>query len=91
MGHLIKADIVQRISKEATVTRQVATDAVEIMLEAMRDSLASGEGIELRNFGSFRIAPKKTGIGRNPKTGLEVRIRPGKTVKFKPGKLLKDP
>jgi nucleoid DNA-binding protein len=36
----------------------------------------------------FRGDPRKTGIGRNPRTGEEVNIPPGKAVRFKPGKEL---
>jgi DNA-binding protein HU-beta len=34
------------------------------------------------------VKPRKTGIGRNPRTGEEVSIPPGKAVRFKPGKEL---
>jgi DNA-binding protein HU-beta len=34
------------------------------------------------------VRPRKTGIGRNPRTGAEVTIAPGKAVRFKPGKEL---
>jgi DNA-binding protein HU-beta len=34
------------------------------------------------------VRPRKTGIGRNPRTGAEVTITPGKAVRFKPGKEL---
>jgi nucleoid DNA-binding protein len=44
--------------------------------------------IELRGFGIFNVRPRKTGIGRNPRTGAEVAIPPGKAVRFKPGKEL---
>ena len=46
------------------------------------------DGIELRKFGVFSVKPRKTGIGRNPRTGEEVSIPPGKAVRFKPGKEL---
>ncbi|HEV2618842.1 MAG TPA: HU family DNA-binding protein, partial [Acidobacteriaceae bacterium] len=39
-------------------------------------------------FGVFTVKPRKTGIGRNPRTGAEVSIAPGKAVRFKPGKEL---
>jgi DNA-binding protein HU-beta len=38
--------------------------------------------------GIFNVRPRKTGIGRNPRTGAEVAIPPGKAVRFKPGKEL---
>ena len=40
------------------------------------------------SFGVFTVKPRKTGIGRNPRTGQEVNIPPGKAVRFKPGKEL---
>ena len=30
--------------------------------------------------------PRKTGVGRNPRTGTRVDITPGRAVRFKPGK-----
>jgi len=40
----------------------------------------------LRGFGVFNVKPRKTGIGRNPRTGEEVNTPPGNAVRFKPGK-----
>ena len=60
--------------------------AVDSVFNAMKNALRSNERIELRGFGVFTIKPRKTGIGRNPRTGEEVSIPPGKAVRFKPGK-----
>ena len=87
---MIKADIVKRICDDAKVTNGVAYTAIETILDTMKKALARGERIELRGFGVFKVANKKTGLGRNPKTGEEVRILSGKTVKFKPGKEIKN-
>ena len=57
-------------------------------VESMKRALGRGERIELRGFGIFNVRPRKTGIGRNPRTGAEVAIPPGKAVRFKPGKEL---
>ena len=54
----------------------------------MKNSLSGGDRIELRGFGVFNVKPRKTGVGRNPRTGAEVSIAPGKAVRFKPGKEL---
>ena len=54
----------------------------------MKRALEQGDRIELRGFGVFNVKPRKTGIGRNPRTGAEVSIPPGKAVRFKPGKEL---
>jgi len=60
--------------------------AVDSVFEAMKTALKKDDRIELRGFGVFTIKPRKTGIGRNPRTGEEVSIPPGKAVRFKPGK-----
>jgi len=57
---------------------------VDTIFDSMKKALASGERIELRGFGVFNVRPRKTGIGRNPRTGAEVSIAPGKAVRFKP-------
>ena len=62
--------------------------AVETVFESVKKALAGDDRIELRGFGVFTVKPRKTGIGRNPRTGAEVSIPPGKAVRFKPGKRL---
>ncbi len=64
--------------------------AVKTILEQMSQSLASGERIEVRGFGSFSLHYRPPRMGRNPKTGASVAL-PGKYVPhFKPGKTLRE-
>ncbi|HEV2522196.1 MAG TPA: HU family DNA-binding protein [Candidatus Acidoferrum sp.] len=85
---MIKLDIVNAVVNKTGVSRTKAEQAVETVFEAMKNALGKGERIELRRFGVFNVRPRKTGIGRNPRTGQEVSIPPGKAVRFKPGKEL---
>lgn len=87
---MIKADIINEVSRVAEITRVKAVVAVEAVLDAMKESMRRGERIELRGFGVFQVKPRKKGIGRNPRTGREVRIPPGRTIRFKPGKNFKN-
>ena len=87
---MIKADIINLVSKAADITRVKADEAVEAVLDALKSSMQRGERIELRTFGVFQVKPRKKGIGRNPRTGREVRIPPGRTIRFKPGKNLRN-
>ena len=68
--------------------RVKAEAAVDTIFEGLKRALTAGDRIELRGFGVFTVRPRKTGIGRNPRTGTEVTITPGKAVRFKPGKEL---
>ena len=83
---MIKQDIVRRVAERMDITKVKAEVAVDSVFRALKVALRKGERIELRGFGVFIVKPRKSGIGRNPRTGAEVPIPPGKTVRFKPGK-----
>ena len=85
---MIKQDLIQRVVERTGLPRNKAESAVDAIFEAMKNSLSGGDRIELRGFGVFNVKPRKTGVGRNPRTGAEVSIAPGKAVRFKPGKEL---
>ena len=85
---VIKQDIIQRVADRLGITKVKAAEVVVSFFDAMKDALQEGERIELRGFGVLVVKNRKTGIGRNPKTGQEVQIPTGKTVRFKPGKNL---
>jgi DNA-binding protein HU-beta len=85
---VIKLDIINEVVNKTGITKTKAELAVETVFGSMKRSLAKGDRIELRGFGVFNVRPRKTGIGRNPRTGAEVSIPPGKAVRFKPGKEL---
>ena len=85
---MIKLDIINQVVTKTGITKTKAEMAVETVFETMKRALERGDRIELRWFGVFNVKPRKTGIGRNPRTGAEVTIPPGKAVRFKPGKEL---
>ena len=87
---MIKVDIINEVSSTANITKVKAEQAVEAVLDAMKNSMKRGERIELRGFGVFQVKPRKRGIGRNPRTGKEVSIPPGRTIRFKSGKDLQN-
>ncbi|QEP44318.1 integration host factor subunit beta [Ectothiorhodospiraceae bacterium BW-2] len=67
----------------------VAT-AVKHTLETMIESLAHGERIEIRGFGSFSPKVRPARVGRNPRTGEMVEVPEKRAVHFKPGKQLRE-
>ncbi len=83
---MIKLDIINHVVDRTGIPRTKAEAAVDAVFNAMKSALQRNDRIELRGFGVFNIKPRKTGIGRNPRTGEEVSIPPGKAVRFKPGK-----
>jgi DNA-binding protein HU-beta len=88
---VIKEDIINAVAEAAGVGRQKATQAVETIINVLRQALIRGERIELRGFGVLLVKPRRRGIGRNPKRPTEeMQIPPGFTIRFKPGKDLRD-
>ena len=61
---------------------------VEIILKEIKETLKRGEGVELRNFGTFRVNIQKASIRRNPKTGEKVNVPKKKTIRWKMSKAL---
>lgn len=63
--------------------------AVKTLLDAMSETLAHGNRIEIRGFGTFDVTYRPPRVARNPRTGKSVQV-PSKAVpRFKPGKALR--
>jgi len=83
---MIKLDIVTAVSDTLEWNRPKAEMAVEELLQLLKSSLKEAGRIELRGFGVFLVRPKKTGVGRNPRTGEQIPLEPGRVIRFKPSK-----
>ena len=89
-GTTTKADLVEQVAHATDLTKKQAEIIVDSVFDGIIASLRSGEKIELRGFGSFRLRQREPRKGRNPKTGDKVDVPPKKVPYFKPGKELKD-
>ena len=67
-SNLTKRDIILKIYREfdGTVAQNIVRDIVIGTIDALRDAVAAGQSIELRNFGVFEIQVRKERVGRNP-------------------------
>ena len=65
-------------------TKQVVKLHMDAILNAMRDRIAVGETVELRNFGVFSVQQRKARRGRNVHTGEPVGIPARPVVRFRP-------
>ncbi|MBI1842798.1 MAG: integration host factor subunit beta [Verrucomicrobia bacterium] len=88
---LTKRDLVTRISNETGLVQQQVLDVVQKTLDYIRESVAKGQKVELRNFGVFEVKIRKARVGRNPNAPeTDVPIPQRAVVKFKPGKEMRD-
>lgn len=88
---MTKSELIDRLADQQKHLAHVDVElGVKAILEQMSASLADGERIEIRGFGSFSLHYRAPRMGRNPKTGEAVAL-PGKYVPhFKPGKSLRE-
>jgi integration host factor subunit beta len=84
-----KADLIERISRESYLPLKKADKLVTLVFREMGESLAQGERVEIRGFGSFKIKHYDGYKGVNPKTLESVEVRPKKLPYFKCGLELK--
>lgn len=93
---MTKSELIERIvaaqsqQSGSQLTNKDIELAVKTMIEQMSSTLASGERIEIRGFGSFSLHYRAPRIGRNPKTGESVGLAGKYVPHFKPGKELRD-
>ena len=88
---MTKSELIEILaSKRSDIPYKDIEQAVKAMLEQMSESLANGERIEIRGFGSFSLHFRPPRIGRNPKTGDAVTLTGKYVPHFKPGKELRE-
>ena len=84
---IVKSKLIKELKKSYPnfLTRDL-NKVVEIILKEIKETLNRDEGVELRNFGTFRVNIQKASIRRNPKTGEKVNVPKKKTIKWKMSK-----
>lgn len=87
---MTKADLVEELTKSGELTRRDGEVIVDTIFDSVIAALKSGDKIEIRGFGSFRVRQRNPRIGRNPKTGARVDVPAKKVPYFKPSKELRD-
>ena len=87
---MTKAELVEEVTQLGDLTRRDGEVIVDTIFDAVIGALKSGDKIEIRGFGSFRIRQRKPRIGRNPKTGAKVEVPAKRVPYFKPSKELRD-
>ena len=88
---MTKSELIERlINRHEDLSVKDVELAIKTMLDHMTDSLAEGERIEIRGFGSFSLHFRAPRVGRNPKTGESVELDAKHVPHFKPGKELRE-
>lgn len=88
---MTKSELIELIAaKQSQLSLKDVELAVKAVIEQMAETLAAGERIEIRGFGSFSLHFRPPRQGRNPKTGEAVALSGKYVPHFKPGKDLRE-
>ncbi len=79
---MLKADIVEKVAKEAHLTKKAAKEAVDSTFDNIYSAMKKGEKVVISGFGTFLIRGRKARPGRNPKTGQTIQLPSMNTVGF---------
>ena len=85
---MTKAELITKISEEASITKVAAVAALESFLDSVTKTLKKGDRLTLVGFGTFSVSKRAARKGRNPSTGAEIKIKAKKVAKFKASKEL---
>ncbi len=88
---MTKSELIECIaSRQMQLSAKDVELAVKTIIEQMSQTLATGERIEIRGFGSFSLHYREPRQGRNPKTGETVELSGKYVPHFKPGKEMRE-
>ncbi len=86
---MTKAELIEKMAKEAKVTKAAADKAINSFVDGVKKALKKGDKVALIGFGTFSVSQRKARKGRNPQTGAEMKIPARKVPKVAAGTALK--
>ncbi len=84
---MTKADIVTEISRSTGLEKAAVLATVEKFMDVVKESMANGQNVYLRGFGSFIVKTRKEKTARNISKNTTIRIPEHRVPAFKPSKV----
>ena len=85
-----KSDLIEKLASDTDVTKKQAEQVVKLIFDSMAETLARGDRIEIRGFGTFVSKHYLAYDGRNPRTGEIIHVAEKHLPFFKVGKGLRE-
>lgn len=77
-----KKDLMDHLADTTGLKVRDSKQLVESFFNTIRETLASGEEVQLSGFGRFNILDKRARPGRNPKNGKPFEIKARRVITF---------
>jgi DNA-binding protein HU-beta len=86
---MTKADMIDRVSKEADIPKTAAKAALESFVNMAVKEIKVGRPFRVAGLGTFALKKSKARKGVNPATGEPIKIKAKKRMAFKPSSQVK--
>ena len=83
---MTKSEIIDQLVAQTGLAKPTVTATVEALMTTIKQSMANGENIYLRGFGTFMLKKRAEKIARNISMGTTVKVPAHYIPKFKPSK-----
>ena len=85
-----KSELIAAVAKKTELTKKDTEKVVDALIEAVTDTVAKGQKVQLIGFGTFERRQRTARAGKNPRTGEAIKIPASYAPAFKAGKAFKD-
>lgn len=87
---MTKAELVTEIARKTGIEKVAIQATVEEFMSAVKESLAAGENVYLRGFGTFELKHRAAKTGRNITKNVAIEIPEHDIPSFKPAPEFKE-
>ena len=85
-----KSELIAAVAKKTELTKKDTEKVVDALIEAVTDTVAKGQKVQLIGFGTFERRQRTARAGKNPRTGEAIKIPASYAPAFKAGKAFKE-
>lgn len=83
---MTKAEVINEIAEKTGIEKAAVQETIESFFKVVKNSLASGENVYFRGFGSFTLKKRAQKVARNISKNTQITIPEHFIPKFKPAK-----
>ncbi len=85
-----KSELAAVIAEKSGLTKKDSENLVNLAFDTIKETIETGEKVQIAGFGIFDVKNRDARIGRNPKTKEEIQIPASRVPVFKASKAFKE-
>ena len=85
-----KSELSAVIAEKTGLSKKDSENVVSLTFDTIKETIETGEKVQLAGFGIFDVKTRDARMGRNPKTKEEIQIPSSRVPVFKASKAFKE-